>query len=214
MPRILTILEELRHHAPFTALGALTGILLLALSGSLAAFPSEEAFHLLHPLHLFLSALVTTAMYRLHRGGWGSAVIVGLVGSVAICTLSDIFLPYLGGMALWVPMELHVCLLVHPWLVLPAVLLGIGAGLLRPTTRVPHAGHILVSTYASAYYLLSYASPSRWLPLLPWLFPLLFLAVWLPCCTSDIVFPLLFVKEGTAPAPCSAEEGPRKEPKS
>ena len=202
MPRLLTILGELRRHAPFTAFGALTGILLLAFSSSLAAFPSEEAFHLLHPLHLFLSALVTTAMYRLHRGGWRSALLVGFVGSVAICTLSDIFLPYLGGLALRVPMELHICLLVHPWLVLPAVLLGIGAGLLHPTTRVPHAGHILVSTYASAYYLLSYASPSRWLPLLPWLFPLLFLAVWLPCCTSDIVFPLLFVK-GEA-SPCSA----------
>jgi len=204
VPRLLTILGELRRHAPFTAFGALTGILLLAFSSSLAAFPSEEAFHLLHPLHLFLSALVTTAMYRLHRGGWRSALLVGFVGSVAICTLSDIFLPYLGGLALRVPMKLHICLLVHPWLVLPAVLLGIGVGLLHPTTRVPHAGHILVSTYASAYYLLSYASPSRWLPLLPWLFPLLFLAVWLPCCTSDIVFPLLFVK-GEA-SPCSARE--------
>jgi len=200
VPRSLTILRELRNHAPFTALGALTGVFLLALSSSLAAFPSEEAFHLLHPLHLLLSALVTTAMYRLHRGGWRPAVIVGFAGSVAICTLSDIFLPYLGGLILRVPMELHVCLLVHPWLVLPAVFLGIGAGLLHPTTRVPHAGHILVSTYASAYYLLSYASPSRWLPLLPWLFPLLFLAVWLPCCTSDIVFPLLFVETARSPA--------------
>ncbi|MCQ8898576.1 MAG: hypothetical protein NQU48_03970, partial [Hadesarchaea archaeon] len=83
MPRLLTILGELRRHAPFTAFGALTGILLLAFSSSLAAFPSEEAFHLLHPLHLFLSALVTTAMYRLHRGGWRSALLVGFVGSVA-----------------------------------------------------------------------------------------------------------------------------------
>jgi hypothetical protein len=27
-------------------------------------------------------------------------------------------------------------------------------------------------------------------------FGFLFLAVWLPCCISDIVFPLLFVKSG------------------
>jgi hypothetical protein len=28
------------------------------------------------------------------------------------------------------------------------------------------------------------------------IFVFLFLAVWLPCCLSDIVFPLLFVREG------------------
>ena len=30
----------------------------------------------------------------------------------------------------------------------------------------------------------------------------LFLAVWLPCCTSDIVFPLLFSKERAELAAC------------
>ncbi|AHM58129.1 hypothetical protein EAL2_808p06260 (plasmid) [Peptoclostridium acidaminophilum DSM 3953] len=30
------------------------------------------------------------------------------------------------------------------------------------------------------------------------IFVFLFLAVWIPCCTSDIVFPLLFVKEKVA----------------
>jgi hypothetical protein len=33
---------------------------------------------------------------------------------------------------------------------------------------------------------------AEWLPLLPVIFVFLFFAVWLPCCVSDIVFPLLF----------------------
>ena len=32
-----------------------------------------------------------------------------------------------------------------------------------------------------------------WLPLLPFIFLFLFLSVWLPCCISDIVYPLLWI---------------------
>jgi hypothetical protein len=33
------------------------------------------------------------------------------------------------------------------------------------------------------------------MPMLPYIFVFLFLAVWLPCCVSDIVYPLLWVRE-------------------
>jgi hypothetical protein len=36
----------------------------------------------------------------------------------------------------------------------------------------------------------------------------LFLAVWIPCCTSDIVFPLLFSRGRTATAHAEAAEHP------
>jgi hypothetical protein len=39
----------------------------------------------------------------------------------------------------------------------------------------------------------------------------LFLAVWIPCCTSDIIFPLLFVKDHTIPHHCAACEPVHKE---
>lgn len=190
------ILRELRHHAPFTALGALTGVFLLALTADvLVRVEHEYLFHLLHPSHLFLSAIVTTAVYRKYGRGKGEALAVGFLGSVGICTLSDILLPYLGGLALGIPMHFHLCLLEHPWLVLAASLLGTAVGMGRPRTEFPHSCHVLVSTYASAFYLTAFGSPSSWLPLLPALFPLLFVAVWLPCCTSDFIFPLLFVEE-------------------
>lgn len=202
------ILRELRHHAPFTALGALTGVLLLVLTvHSLSRLEHEDLFHVLHPLHLLLSALVTTSIYRKYGRGRGEALAVGFFGSVGICTLSDILLPYLGGLALGVPMHFHLCLLQHPWLVLPAVLAGMGLGMGRPRTEVPHSGHVLVSTYASTFYLTAFGSPSSWLPLLPALFLLLFLAVWLPCCTSDFIFPLLFV-ESRAEAPSPSGRAP------
>ncbi|MEM0358619.1 MAG: hypothetical protein QXF20_03285 [Candidatus Hadarchaeales archaeon] len=194
------ILRELRHHAPFTALGALTGILLLVLTVELLTrMEHEHLFHFLHPLHLFLSATVTTAIYRKYGKGRGEALVVGFFGSVGICTLSDIFLPHLGGLVLGIPMHFHLCLLEHPYLVLPAVMLGMGLGMMRPSTELPHSGHVLVSTYASTFYLTAFGSPSSWLPFLPALFFLLFLAVWLPCCTSDFIFPLLFLEHPSLP---------------
>jgi hypothetical protein len=66
---------------------------------------------------------------------------------------------------------------------------------LWPKTKVPHAGHVLLSTWASLFHMTMAfgedVSPTTWV-VVP---VFLFLAVWVPCCTSDIVFPLLFSKE-------------------
>lgn len=189
------ILRELSHHAPFTLFGALTGVLLMALSTSaLGSLEHEFIFHSLHSLHLFLSAIVTTAIFRKYERRIREAVVVGFFGSVAICTLSDIFLPYVGGRVLGIPTHMHLCLIEHPWLVLPGVFLGVWLGIHRPRTELPHAGHVLVSTYASAFYLTTFGTPTGWISLLPLVFPILFVAVWLPCCTSDFIFPLLFCR--------------------
>jgi hypothetical protein len=60
------ILKELKVHAPFTFFGALTGIIIMVFSLKLPYRASYDIFYVLHPLHVFLSALVTAAMYKLH----------------------------------------------------------------------------------------------------------------------------------------------------
>ena len=93
---LAVVTRELRSHAPFTMLGTLSGIAIMA-AFVWAQVPREVSVSLfwgLHPLHVFLSALVTTAMYTL-RGGRGlpSTIAVGYVGSVGIATLSDCVIP-------------------------------------------------------------------------------------------------------------------------
>jgi hypothetical protein len=190
------IIRELKRHVPFTALGALSGIAIMALvvSIGLSSDANHTIFHSLHPLHIAFSAIVTTAMFRRYGGVIWAAVVLGFVGSVGICTLSDIVFPYLGGRLLGASISLHVCFIEHPWFVIPAAFAGIGFGMLAPWTRFPHAGHVLLSTWASLFYLTAFGF-TDWLPLLPLVFVVLFFAVWIPCCTSDIVFPLLFSKE-------------------
>lgn len=194
---IRQIANELKRHAPFTFFGAITGIILMAIIvlGNVPPQTSQTLFYILHPFHVVLSALVTTAMYKQHSKGkvW-AVILIGYVGSIGIATLSDAIIPYLGGVLLNLEMEFHLGFIEKWWLINPMALIGIAIGYWKPTTRFPHAGHVLLSTWASLFYFTAFGT-ANWIPLLPFIFLFLFLAVWVPCCVSDIVFPLLFAKE-------------------
>jgi len=196
--RIQSIAEELRNHAPYTFFGTLTGIVIMALLVQLHAPRSfsTRLFWTLHPLHVVLSALVTTAMYRLRgHGGALRILLIGYLGSVGIATLSDCVIPYLGELLLDLPHRgLHVGAIEKWWLVNPLALGGIALGYWRPQTKFPHAGHVLLSTWASLFHMTMALGTGFNAATLVLIGCFLFLAVWVPCCTSDIVFPLLFVK--------------------
>jgi hypothetical protein len=201
------ILNELKAHAPFTAIGAVTGIIVMAiiLITDMSASTSEAVFYTLHPLHVVLSALVTTAMYRRYSQGrlW-AAILIGYFGSVGIATLSDAVIPFVEGSTLSIGIGFHLPFIetgAFPYLGIPkwvvinaAAVIGIAIGYWKQFTKIPHSGHVLLSTWASLFYFTAFGTAS-WVPLLPLIFVFLFLAVWLPCCLSDIVFPLLFVRK-------------------
>lgn len=196
------ILKELKSHAPFTLLGAASGILIITVLVLSRVDPEtlRPFFGGFHAVHVFLSAIVTASLYRRYRESIILSGIVGYLGAIGIATLSDVIFPHHGGQLLLKiagvehHMHLHLAFIEKWWLINPAAFLGIIVALLRPSTKIPHTGHVLLSTWASLFYLLSNAgSEVNWLPLLPLVLLVLFLAVWVPCCVSDIVFPLLFV---------------------
>ena len=63
------ILKELKSHAPFTLLGAITGIIIMLVFQGLSSRISYSVFYILHPIHVVLSAIVTASMYKLHKCG-------------------------------------------------------------------------------------------------------------------------------------------------
>lgn len=84
---------------------------------------------------------------------------------------------------------------IEDWyLVNPAALLGILVAWFWPRTKFPHAGHILISTWASSFHVLMNTHRELTPMLFVGVFVVLFVAVWLPCCVSDIIFPMLFVR--------------------
>jgi len=206
------IANELKRHAPFTAFGAVTGIIIMVVVvfGHISRELSQAIFYTLHPVHVVLSALVTTAIYMRYRKSkiW-MAILIGYTGSIGIATLSDAIIPYLGGILLHIPMEFHAPFIetqkmpfigIEKWkIVNSAALAGIAIGYWRPTTKFPHSGHVLISTWASLFHIImALGETVNWITLLV-IFFFLFLGVWIPCCTSDIVFPLLFVRKKLPP---------------
>jgi len=194
---------ELKNHAPFTFFGTFTGIIIIMLFHNMPPKLSYNIFYILHPIHVILSALVTASMYELHKCGgfrykcniW-VLLVVGYAGSIGIATLSDSVIPYLGEILLGMPnREIHIGFIEKWWLVNPLAILGVAIAYFWPTTKFPHAGHVLLSTWASLFHIIMAISGTlSWLSYVV-VFLFLFLAVWIPCCVSDIVFPLLFVRE-------------------
>lgn len=197
------ILVELRRHAPFTAAGATSGLCIMAvlvmggyLNDVVSVAPS--IFYILHPTHVVLSALVTTGLYRFHnsRGSVFITFIIGYVGSVGIATVSDCLIPYMSEIILALPnRELHIGFIEKPLLTNLAALFGVTVAYIRPATKFPHAGHVLISTWASLFHVLMALGYELNIIMIVLISLFLFIAVWVPCCISDIVFPMLFVSE-------------------
>ena len=198
---LIQIISELKRHIPFTIIGAATGIVLIVVFVATGILQSVTAvaptiFYTLHPIHVVLSAAITTAMYRKYSGRCLlQAAVIGYIGSVGIATLSDSVVPYLGESLLNLPhTEAHIGFIERWWLVNPAAVLGIAAGCWKPFTRIPHTGHVLASTWASLFHvIMALGTTVDWLQFVA-IFAFLFLAVWLPVCLSDIVFPMIFAR--------------------
>ena len=194
------ISNELKNHAPFTLFGAFTGIVLMVLFKDISHQASHRIFYILHPTHVVLSAMVTASMFQLHTRKVNFFVVlaVGYIGSLGIATASDCLIPYLGEVLLNMHAHAHIGFIEGWYIVNPAAILGVLIAWVAPRTKFPHAGHVLLSTWASLFHILM-ATGGGGVSVATYMviFVFLFIAVWLPCCISDIVFPLLFVKPAT-----------------
>jgi len=197
------IVKELRHHAPFTALGALVGVGLIIFSHNFSHETAHELFYVFHPAHVLLSALATSAMYHRHMCPHNKLhcnlfmlVVVGYVGSIGIATVSDSLVPYLGEILMDMPHRHHHIGFIEKWWLIPTMaFLGILIAYFNPATKFPHFAHVLVSTAASLFHILMAKGEHLSLFSYSGIFFFLFVAVWVPCCVSDIIFPLLFVRD-------------------
>ncbi len=186
---------ELRHHLPFTVV--VTAVTAVAASAAVRAWPaiadSGASFAGAHLIHVFVSAVATTAVASRQRGGAALAAGLGIVGSVGFCTLSDILLPYAGALAFGSPVTLDVEVLEAPVKVGLAAAAGAAGGFahMRRLSVYSHSAHVLVSSLASVLYVHTH-SDGAWADWAhaPGMAAVLFFSVFLPCCMSDLVMPV------------------------
>jgi len=224
--RLKAIFSELRNHAPFTLFGSLTGIICMLLFRNLAHDTSRMVFYVFHPGHVFLSAIVIASLFQLYsgKGKFVFILLIGVIGSVGVGTVSDSLIPYAGEVVLGMRIDphahggtdvaeteeaanhehehegfveqAHIGFIEGWYIVIPAAIAGVLIAYFKPKTKFPHAGHVLLSTWASSFHMLMAMGGNVSVLKMIGSFGFLFLAVWIPCCFSDIVFPLLFVKGG------------------
>lgn len=220
--KIKHILTELRSHVPFTVFGASVGVIFMLIFRNIGRDTSYTLFSFFHPAHVVLSAMVTASLFSLHKEkkNFLLILVVGYVGSIGIATFSDSVIPHIGegiiGLRVSAHSQLHGQVdqnvesspdhqdddeagmylgFIEDWYIInPAALLGVLIAYLLPRTKLPHAGHVLISTWASLSHILMNINSEINVMIVFGIFVILFVAVWLPCCISDIIFPLLFVK--------------------
>jgi len=164
------IFVELINHLPFSIFGVILGMIMMGVLTFLAIIAngeellpqaSHELFHVFHASHILFSAIATTAMFWKHEKSLIKATLVGFLGSISICGLSDAIFPYVGGLLLGGDMHVHICLFEHVELVLVFATVGVLAGLtvtrsFEKSTEYSHSAHVFISSAASILYLTGY----------------------------------------------------------
>ena len=95
---------------------------------------------------------------------------------------------------------------IRKWgLVLPFAVIGVFVGMtaaagVSRSTFFSHSLHVLASTAASIFYLIAPLDPIGWIEQIGRIFIFIIVAVMVPCCLSDIVFPLLMSRSARAQA--------------
>jgi hypothetical protein len=156
----------------------------------------RDLFHLFHPLHMLFSAAATTAMFWRYERRVLKAVLIGLVGAIGVCGLSDIVMPHGSLWLLGKSVEWHICVIENPLMVFTFAGVGVVVGLaasrgVHGSTLFSHSLHVFSSTMASIFYLIGPFEHLAWINGVGVVFLFVILAVMIPCCLSDIVFPLL-----------------------
>lgn len=205
-----TVAMELLRHLPYTIVSSLGAMAVVwyfgmtqaaRLTGTPWTEELEWSFHVLHPLHVCLSAITTTAALWHFGRRVARTVCIG-ASSVIPCALSDYIVPFVGGRLLGQQMTLHICLIEHPMLIVPFLGLGVIGGFLfdeKVSDHSPfsHGAHVFISSMAALLYLASFGF-TGWMTDVNLVFPVVtvvVLAVWVPCCISDIVVPISAVHE-------------------
>jgi len=208
-----SFVEELVCHLPYAIVSVAFALIILSFlsyftfnlctSPVLLKRSSSILFHSFHFIHILFSvtgSLIT--FYRFSNAGLIKGALVGIFSALIFCPLSDAFMPYLAGRILGVEMQFHFCILQEYQNIFPFVIAGLINGLalgrlkkekLTNYSFGAHSMHILVSAFASLFYLVSFGM-TDWYLQIGMVFIFLVIAVVIPCILSDIVTPMFFAR--------------------
>ena len=162
----------------------------------------DVMFHSFHFMHIVFAATGAMLTFLRYSKNMALGIIVGLLSPAFFCMLSDAILPYFGGLMFGVKMHWHICFVSEIHNVLPFLIVGIINGIVMSKHHASwqslysvfsHFVHILVSSLASTFYIVSHGF-GNWYAYIGYLFLFLVGAVVIPCTFSDVVVPMMVAK--------------------
>jgi hypothetical protein len=153
-------------------------------------------------MHIVFAATGTLITFFRFSKNIVKGFLVGIFSTTVFCTLSDAIIPYIGGKLLGVNMHFHLCFLTELRNVLPFLGIGLLNGFVMSRhhsskqsmfSTSSHFVHILISSFASTFYLVSHGF-TQWYSSIGFVFLFLIIAVVIPCTFSDLIVPMAFAK--------------------
>ncbi|KKP95704.1 MAG: hypothetical protein US13_C0002G0015 [candidate division TM6 bacterium GW2011_GWE2_36_25] len=203
--------DEFICHFPYAVLSVAIGLLLLSFftpsaTDVLVMKQFHRLFHSFHFMHIMFASAGAIQTFFRYSNNYVKGILVGTLSPAFFCMLSDILMPYVGGEMLGVKMRLHICFVSEFTNIGLFLLIGVITGFILRFhverqhsgslfTRWLHFGHILLSSMASMFYMVSYGFIS-WYHQMGMVFVMLILAVVIPCTFSDVVVPFVVAKDG------------------
>lgn len=187
------IFQELKEHIPFTLTATIFSVIIMSFFLIKQNFISHAVsmFYFFHPLHILFSSLVSSAIFYNYTKKIFPAIITGAFISLFIGSLSDVFFPYLGSLLFRIPISFHLPAFENPYLILGVSIFGASIGTIIQKTKLPHFIHVFISVFASLLYIFAYSTNFSALTIF-FIFIITSVSVIVPCCLSDIVFPIIF----------------------
>ena len=193
-----TIKKELGHHLPFTlTVSLLAGVIvaiMYLINREYFIGIISESFEVMHFSHILVSAIATSTIYYKYKKSFFGGILVGVIGALLIGSLSDVIFPWLAGNLFSLHTHFHLPIIEETLPVLTVAIIGAVVGIKWDLFNISHRLHVFLSVFASLFYLLAFSIKMAPLTILI-ISLLVFLCVYIPCCISDIVFPLLFIKK-------------------
>lgn len=199
---------ELICHFPYAVFSVALGLVVLSLLSvvPLSVADRQESsnlmFHCFHFIHILFAATGTFITFSRFSSNISRAILVSIVSPIVFCSLSDVIIPYIGGNMLGVTMSFHLCFLTEYANIVPFWVVGILNGFALSKDHhskqglyslFSHAAHIVVSSLASLFYLVSHGF-FNWHESIGSVFIFLVIAVVIPCTLSDVVVPMMIAR--------------------
>lgn len=208
-----SLFQELVCHLPYAIFSVALSLSILSFATYLTwqikdpfllSSGASVLFHSFHFLHIVFAATGTMIAFFRYSKNLLLGIVVSIFTTIVFCTTSDAVLPYLGGKMLGVDMHFHLCFLSELRNVIPFLVIGLLNGFVMGRYHkskssfysvFSHFFHILISSFASTFYLVSHGMVN-WYSAIGMVFLFLVIAVVIPCTLSDVVIPIAAAKAG------------------